>query len=171
MNARRNEGFTLVELIIVIIIIGILAALAIPQFVTSTDDAKIATLQANLAVSRNAINLYYHQHNSQYPGAKKEDGSGSDTVGADNPAAFVNQLTQYTSAVGATTDTLNRTTHPFGHYFQTGIPDNPMNGLATVLVLTNSAPLAVGDITGATGWIYSKVTGEIRANTTNYISY
>ena len=52
---------------IVVIILGILAAVAIPQFGDSTDDAKLSTLEANLGEMRNSAELYYHQHNTSYP--------------------------------------------------------------------------------------------------------
>ena len=46
-----------------------------------------------------------------------------------------------------------------------------MNGLAIVKVVTNNDALVADDFDGTTGWIFSKVTGEIRANTTGYIAY
>jgi len=168
---RKKTAFTLVELIIVILILGIIAAIAIPQFVSATSDAQEASLQANLAVMRNAINLYYHQHSGTYPGAKKTDGTGTDTVAVDNPAAFTSQLGEYSDGDGATTGTLNRATHPYGPYLTNGIPPNPVNNLATVLVVTDADALTATDITDATGWIFSKVTGEIRANETGYLTY
>ncbi|MBI2432719.1 MAG: prepilin-type N-terminal cleavage/methylation domain-containing protein [Candidatus Hydrogenedentes bacterium] len=90
-KSKRSGGFTLVELIIVIIILGILAALAIPQFTSSTDDAKLATLKADLATLRNAINLYYHQHSSTYP--------------TGTAAVVATQLTQWTKADGTVSAT------------------------------------------------------------------
>ena len=69
---KEQAGFTLIEMLIVVILLGILAMLIIPQISVSTADANINTLQSNLASMRNAIELYYHQHNEVYPGAVSE---------------------------------------------------------------------------------------------------
>ncbi len=58
-GSRSGRGaFTLIEMLIVIVILGILAMVIIPQVSTSTDDAKLATLQANLSAMRSAVELY-----------------------------------------------------------------------------------------------------------------
>ena len=64
VSARRQGGFTLVELLIVVIILTIIAAIVIPQLSASTDDAKVAALDSNLARIRSAIDLYY-QHTGE----------------------------------------------------------------------------------------------------------
>ena len=64
-----QRGFTLVELLIVVIILAILAAIVIPQFSSSTTDANEAALDSNLNALRSAIELYKAQHNGVYPGA------------------------------------------------------------------------------------------------------
>ncbi len=64
-----QRGFTLVELLIVVIILAILAAIVIPQFSSSTVDANEAALDSDLNALRSAIELYKAQHNGLYPGA------------------------------------------------------------------------------------------------------
>ncbi len=67
--ARRSNAFTLVELLIVVVILGILAAVVIPQFSDAGTDARFSSLQTNLATIRGQIELYKLQHNGQYPPA------------------------------------------------------------------------------------------------------
>jgi prepilin-type N-terminal cleavage/methylation domain-containing protein len=64
---RKARGFTLVEIILVIIIIGILAAIIIPKFAGQSEKAKIATTKANLNSLRSAIRLFQSDHDGTPP--------------------------------------------------------------------------------------------------------
>ena len=57
-HKSTESGFTLVELMVVMLIIGVLAAIAIPSFISSIKNAKEAVLKEDLHVLRNAIDSY-----------------------------------------------------------------------------------------------------------------
>lgn len=63
---RRARGFTLIEIMVVITILGILAALIVPKIVGRTDDARIAAARQDIASIMQALKLY-RLDNSRYP--------------------------------------------------------------------------------------------------------
>lgn len=65
-SPRRSRGFTLIEIMVVITILGILAALIVPRVVGRTDDAKIAAAKQDIASVMQALKLY-RLDNGRYP--------------------------------------------------------------------------------------------------------
>ena len=66
-HSRKRGGFTLVELTVVILIIGIIATVATPKFFDSPGDARENAATSSLTTIRNAISMY-RGHNGEYPG-------------------------------------------------------------------------------------------------------
>lgn len=161
-----QKGFTLVELLIVVIILAILAAIVIPQFSSATTDAQESALDSNLNALRSAIDLYRVQHNGKYPGQVAATGAtctvGSAGTGAINTAqAVIDQLTKFSSASGTTCSGADPTTL-LGPYLRKGVPADPITNSAAIAVATAGTPLAPAAATG--GWAYDNKTGQIVMN-------
>jgi len=166
---RKEEGFTLVELLIVVIILGVLAAVAIPQFGSSTDDAKLSTLQSNLSSLRNAVELYYHEHNTVYPGEVKET-DGTAASAGQCATAFAKQLTLYSNIAGVTA--VGSSAGAKGPYVKkVALPENPFNKLNTVKCDMTTNDLTSVNTDNSTGWLFYTQTGRLVANDGNHDTY
>ena len=64
---RRRGGFTLIEILIVVVILGILAAIVIPQFTDAAQDANVSSARSQLQSMRSQIELYRVQNNGTAP--------------------------------------------------------------------------------------------------------
>ena len=64
---RSNKGFTLIELMIVVVIIGILAAIAIPNYISMTNRAKEGSVKANAHALQLVVEDYNVRNNGTYP--------------------------------------------------------------------------------------------------------
>ena len=167
-----QRGFTLVELLIVVIILAILAAIVVPQFANTTQDANMSALDSNLSNLRSAIDLYAQQHNGVYPGAVAASGGTcagtAGSGGANSEAALLDQLAFYTNAQGQACTTRDdgvgdTNAFPFGPYLKKReLPSNPITGL-NALHMVNVGNLAM-TATDADGWMYDNVTGKFIAN-------
>ena len=157
---RKSKAFSLVELVIVIVILGIIAAVAIPRISSGSRNAGESALRADLASLRNAVDWYYGEHNNKFP-AQVGDGTNA----ADTEGALINQLTMYSDAAGAVSADKNPL-FPFGPYIRGDFPRLPLGankGKATVTVLNQAAALTATPADG-NGWVYNTQTGEVIAN-------
>ena len=164
---KNSKGFTLVELLIVVIILSVLAAVIIPQFGSSTADAKAATLDATLAEMRNAIERYYHDHTAVYPGAVETDGVTPATAALLScDKAFEEQLTRYTDGDGKTSVSHDPVTAKYGPYIKkAALPTNPFSDLNDIFcdVVTTDITSVTSEVTKG-GWKFYTKTGRIIAN-------
>jgi len=112
---KSQSGFTLVEILIVVVILGILAAIVIPQFTSASTEAKESALVSDLQAMRSQIELYKIHHNDQLPG----------TVSGVDFATAMTSKTNQAGEVGTTA------LHRFGPYMR-NVPSNPFNDLNTV---------------------------------------
>ena len=66
LDALAVRGFTLIEIMVVIVILGVLAALVVPSVLSRTDDARIVAARSDLGAIRQALKLY-RLDNQRYP--------------------------------------------------------------------------------------------------------
>jgi general secretion pathway protein G len=129
-----HKAFTLVEILIVIIVLGILAAIAIPQFSNASQQSRVNSLVAQLKQMRGQVVLFRAQHGDILPNLVTNQWS---------------QFLQKTNDLGAVDTTAMGIWGPYVNK----MPMNPLNQNTTVAA---SAGAGVG-------WVYDVTTGDLKA--------
>lgn len=142
---NRRSAFTLIEVLIVVIIMAVLAATIIPQFSSSTNDAKNSATVFNLHTIRSQIEMYKVHHLGKLPLL----------------ATFTDQMTKPTDVNGATTGT----NLIYGPYIQGQVPANPFNGSITLVAVATAGTPPTGPNGTTAGWQYDVTTGNFYPNT------
>jgi general secretion pathway protein G len=139
MLARKavRKGFTLVEILIVVVILGILAAIVIPQFTSASQSAKRSSLISQLQTIRSQLELGQIQHNGAYPDLVTDQWAPLTTETEPDAA--------YTTGDGSGNE--------MGPYLQ----QPPVNPFST---LDNPAEVALNN---TKAWRYILATGAIHA--------
>jgi len=135
---RNTRGFTLVEILIVVIILGILAAIVIPQFTNASNDARNNSIASTLQTIRSQVELFKIQHGDNAPLI-----AGMWTI-----MLGKSSTTELGSAAATGTN--------FGPYLQQA-PVNPANGQSAV------AAAAATNV----GWVYSSASGTYAISAVN----
>jgi general secretion pathway protein G len=148
-----KAGFTLVEILIVVVILGILAAIVIPQFTEASSDAKLSSLTTDLQTVRAQLELYKIQHNDQLPLHGTSD-------------AFWDCLTKPTNLDGSAGDG----TDDFGPYLQKA-PSNPFVVDTTVDDVVEIETTNDGLGGGNAGWHLNTSDNSFHADTDAHIGY
>jgi general secretion pathway protein G len=150
MTRHHRSAFTLIEVLIVVIIMAVLAATIIPQFSSSTNDAKDSALKFNLHSIRSQIEMYKAQHGNTSPAL----------------ATFANQMTKKTDSSGVVG---TGTTNIYGPYFQGDVPANPFNNKNTLVATTATTDAEAKLVaTGDDGWLYNATSGSFFPDNVDY---
>jgi len=132
-----KKAFTLAEVLIVVAILGILAAVVIPTFQGHVAEAKEAAARDNLRILRNQIELYAARHNGVPPGYPNDDTTQA--------AGFIIFLLQMTKQ----------------ERYLSELPQNPFSGMRTIKFIGNGEQFPA-EATGGFGWMYKPAAKEIR---------
>lgn len=147
----RTRGFSLVELVIVIVILGMIAAIAVPRISRATTGMEESALRADLQTLRKAVELYKVDHNG-------------------TPPTALHALAMYTSETGAMSN--NKTAlYKFGKYVRE-IPPCPVgpNKGATGSAVANATPPTVVSGVSTVGWLYHWQTGGVYVNDEDHLT-
>jgi len=153
MKHSIQRGFTLIELLVVITIIGILAAIALPNYIKAKDKAKEAEVKANCHTIQIALERYATDHSGAYPNYIL----GGDTRGWDDRSGC-------RSLTWNSDEDMRPPRDPLVHFaYVNSYPHNPFvdsgEGITSVIAWTG-ASLKLGDGDVRFGW-----TGELMGNT------
>ncbi|NOX59987.1 MAG: hypothetical protein GXP29_14170 [Planctomycetes bacterium] len=150
--SRGRHSFSLVELAIVIAIIAILGAIAVPRLTKASQRAEASALESNLTNIRKAIDRFYAEH-QRFPGYDP-------ATGAPDGLRFIAQLSKYSDFKGNSRTSPNAT-FKYGPYISLPFPTSPVNGLSTVHVRSfksDSVPIKT------TGWHAALEDGSFGLN-------
>jgi general secretion pathway protein G len=142
--SSRRCAFSLLEIVIVIVILGIISAIAIPRMSIAAARARVMSLKGDLASMNRAVELYTAEHEGLHP-AQDEFG----VIDLDSSALRA-RLLDRTNSVGASGSM-------FGPYLLE-MPVNPFSNLATVRV--DGAPAGAG----THGWRFDTATQSFAAD-------
>ena len=153
---RAWKAFTLVEILIVVVILGILAAVVLPRFSNASAAARASMLADDLRIMRTQLTVYKSQHRDVPAGYPDGDPNNDPTE-----AAFVLHMTKASNASGETAEP-GTPGYDYGPYLRE-VPPNPINGKATVQIIGAAEEVpAAGD--NSHGWIYKPSTLVFKAD-------
>lgn len=163
-----RTGFTLIEILIVVVILGILAAIVVPQFSNASHVARENTLKDDLRYLRTQIVVFKAQHRDVAPGYP-----GGNNKAMPSYDDFVSQMTQHTNEkCGVVTSP--DPNYPLGPYLQK-MPVNPLSTQAKILLIPNGQAMPKTFQGAQYGWIFKPETQEFIANSdqvdSNGVSY
>ena len=157
--ANSYRAFSLLELVIVVAILGILAAIVVPRLSHSIEGAAESALKANLRIVRTAIEMFAVEHGGILPGSVTDGTNAAGTA-----QSFRWQLWYCSNSDGITSET-NQIDYPFGPYlnkFPKGLL-GPGQGRIAVVMVDDGVALT-GEANPINPWKYDYTTGEFIFN-------
>ena len=157
-RGRSARGFTLIEILIVVVILGIVAAIVVPELSSASRQARESVLKDSVRFMREQVTRYQIQHDDDAPGYPP----GGDTTQVPTEADFISQMTRYSDALGNTAAAYSNT-FKYGPYL-TKIPENPLSSKNGILLVPNDTPIPAPDLSQPYGWMYKPQTLQFVPN-------
>ena len=154
----KIKAFTLVEILIVVTILGILAAVVLPTLQGHTVSARESAVKDSLRTMRTQIEFYKMEHDGVPPGYVNGEGV---------PESFLLLHFTGTTMVTGHASPNKVPTAPFlyGPYIRK-LPENPYNNLSTIIYVAEATAFSDAVDGTSSGWLYKKETAEFKINWT-----